>query len=143
MGVAETKEALNAEISKVCIFYYLQVWNEAFNQVGVEASSALRRAESVYYSPAIRALGSKANTASKEADEGKEIPTKDLPTANILPKEVELKRQQTLLRKWPMMPPCLQLPPKTPPRRKRLPTTWKLCWQLSLYLPRKTSKVKV
>ena len=89
MGVVETKEALNAEVSKVRIFYYLQVWNEAFDQVGVEASSTLRRAKNVYYPLAIRVSGSKADTASKEADEGKEIPTKDLPIANIPPKEVE------------------------------------------------------
>ena len=54
-----------------------------------------------------------------------------------------LKRQQAQPRKWPMIPPCFQLPPKTLPRKNRLPTTWRLCWQLSLYLPRKTSKVKV
>ena len=55
MGVAETKEALKAEVLKVCRFYCLKVWNEALDQVGVEASSALRRVESVYYLLAIRA----------------------------------------------------------------------------------------
>ena len=55
MGVVETKEALRAEVLKVCRFYFVQVWNEAFDQVGVEASSALRRVESVYYLLAIRA----------------------------------------------------------------------------------------
>ena len=89
MGVAETKEALRAEVLKVCRFYFVQVWNEALDQVGVEASSALRRVESVYYLLAIRAQGSKVDTASKEADEGKESPTKALPTANIPPKEAK------------------------------------------------------
>ena len=92
MGVAETKEALRAEVLKVCRFYCLQVWNEALDQAGVEASSTLRRVENVYYPSAICASGSlssKADSVSKEADEGKKNPTKALPTANISPKAVE------------------------------------------------------
>ena len=92
MGVAETEEALRAEVSEVCRYYCLQVWNEVLNQVGVEASSTLKRAESVYYPPIIRASGSsgsKADTASKEADAGKESPTKVLPSLNSPSKEAE------------------------------------------------------
>ena len=48
MGVAETDDALRAEVLKVCRNYCLQVWNEALNQAMVEAFFALRRAESVY-----------------------------------------------------------------------------------------------
>ena len=73
MGVAETEEALRAEVSEVCKFYCLQVWNEAFDQAGVESSSTLKRAENVYYPLAIRASGSsgsKTDSVSKEADEG-------------------------------------------------------------------------
>ena len=57
VGVAETEEALRVEVSKVCRKYCLQVWNEALNQVGIEASSIFRRAKNVYYPPAIRASG--------------------------------------------------------------------------------------
>ena len=92
MGVAETEEALRAEVSEVCRFYCLQVWNEAFDQARVETSSSLKRAKSVYYLPTIRASGSsgfKADIAPKEANEGKESPTKALPTANIPPKKAE------------------------------------------------------
>ena len=92
IGVVETEEALKVEVSEVCKFYCLQVWNEALDQAEVEASSALRRAKNVFYPPAICALGSsgsKADTTSKEADEGKESPTKALPTANILPKKAK------------------------------------------------------
>ena len=88
MGVVETEEALRAEVSEVCRFYCFQVWNEALDQAGVEASFTLRRVENVYYPPAICALGSsgsKADLVSKEANEGKESPTKALPTANISP----------------------------------------------------------
>ena len=83
MGMAETEEALRAEVSKVCRFYYLKVWKEAFDQDGVEPSSALRRAENVYYPSAINA------SVSKEVDEGEESLTKALPTTNISSKAVE------------------------------------------------------
>ena len=76
----------------MCRYYCLLVWNEALNQARVEASSSLRRAESVYYPPAIRASGSsssKADIASKEADGGKESPVKVLPSVNIPSKEAE------------------------------------------------------
>ena len=51
VGVAEIEEAPRAEVAEVCRFYCLQVWNEVLNQTGVEASSALRRVENVYYPP--------------------------------------------------------------------------------------------
>ena len=50
--VAETEEALRVEVSEVCRYYYLHVWNEALNQAGVEALSAFRRAKILYYPPA-------------------------------------------------------------------------------------------
>ena len=65
----ETEEALRAEVLEVCRYYCLQVWNETLSQAGVEASSTLRRAESMYYPLAIRAsgfLGSKANTLRRQ-----------------------------------------------------------------------------
>ena len=61
------------------------MWNEALNQAGVEASSALRRAKNVYFLPAIRAFGpasSKTDIASEVADMGKARPTKVLPVPN-------------------------------------------------------------
>ena len=93
MGVAETEEALRVEVLEVCRYYCLQVWNETLNQAGVKVSSAFRRAESVHYPPAIRASGSsgsKADTASKEADAGKESPAKALPSVQSPSKETEL-----------------------------------------------------
>ena len=47
MGVAETKDAFKVEVLEVCRFYCFQVWNEALDRAGVEASSALRRVENV------------------------------------------------------------------------------------------------
>ncbi|KAK9988924.1 hypothetical protein SO802_029163 [Lithocarpus litseifolius] len=54
VGVAETEEALRVEVFEVCRTYYRQVWIKALNQAGVEASSILRKVESVYYPAAIR-----------------------------------------------------------------------------------------
>ena len=44
----EIEDALRVEVSGVCRNYCSQVWNEALNQAGVEASFILRKAESVY-----------------------------------------------------------------------------------------------
>ena len=49
VGATKTKEALKTEVSGVCRAYCFQVWNEALNLIGVEASLALRRAKNVYY----------------------------------------------------------------------------------------------
>ena len=92
MGVAEIEEALRVEVLEMCRYYCLQVWNGALNQAGVEASSAFRKVENVYYPPAIRvsgSLGSKVDIASNEANDGKESPTKVLPSVNIPSKETE------------------------------------------------------
>lgn len=91
MEVAETKEALRAEVSEVCRHYCLYVWNEALKQVEAEASFALRKVESVYYPHSIRTSsfsGSKADTASKEADAGKDNSAKTLLSSNSLSKKV-------------------------------------------------------
>ena len=63
--MAKTKTNLKAQVLEVCKLYCSQVWVEALNQAGVEASSKLRRAESVYYPLAIQEpapTSSKANT---------------------------------------------------------------------------------
>ena len=49
VGMAETEEALRAKVSGICRNYYSQVWNEALNQAGIEASSVLTKAENVYF----------------------------------------------------------------------------------------------
>ena len=61
IGVAETEEALRAKVSGVCRNYFLQVWNEALNQSGVEASSIFRKAERVYFPPTIGAASSSSS----------------------------------------------------------------------------------
>ena len=39
IGVAETKDALRAEVPAVCRAYCTQTWEEALNQAGIDASS--------------------------------------------------------------------------------------------------------
>ena len=92
MGITKTKEALRIEVSGVSRTYYLQVWNGALNQAGVESSSAIRRVENVYNPPAICASSSsspKANTVSQEANGDKGSPTKVLSSSSNPSKEAE------------------------------------------------------
>ena len=57
-GVAETQASLKAQIPGVCRLYCSHVWDEALKQAGVEASSDLWKAESIFYPPAIRETAS-------------------------------------------------------------------------------------
>ena len=54
VGVAETEDALRAEVPAVCRAYCAQTWEEALNQTGVEASSGLRRPESIIFPSALQ-----------------------------------------------------------------------------------------
>ena len=54
IGVAETEDALRAEVPAVCHAYCAQTWEEALNQTGVEASSGLRRPESIIFPSALQ-----------------------------------------------------------------------------------------
>ena len=54
VGIAETEEALRAEVPEVCRIYCARTWNEALDRAGIEASSELRRPESIFYPEAKR-----------------------------------------------------------------------------------------
>ncbi|XP_050278148.1 uncharacterized protein LOC126719660 [Quercus robur] len=54
VGIAESEEALKAEVPAMCRIYYVKTWDEALNRAGVEASSKLRKPENVFYPEAIR-----------------------------------------------------------------------------------------
>ena len=74
LGVAKAEETLR-KVSGVRRTYSSQVWFEALNQAGVKASSVLRRADRVYYAPAIREFGlsgSRIDTPSEVAEVGKD-----------------------------------------------------------------------
>ena len=52
--MAETEDALRAEVPAVCRAYYAQIWEEALNRVGIDASSELRRPENIFFPPTLR-----------------------------------------------------------------------------------------
>ena len=59
IDVAETEHTLRAEVPAMCLTYCTQTWEEALNQAGVEASSELRKPESIVFPPALRIHGQK------------------------------------------------------------------------------------
>ena len=143
----------------MCRSYYLQVWNEAFNQARVEASSTLRKAKSVYYPPAIRASsssGSKVDTVFEEVGIGKDSlakaflssgsPSKEVEQPEVAKKETNTTKEVASDVTKPSATPNATKPtttPKTPlPKRKRPPIRWRLSWQLFKCQPRRTSRVK-
>ena len=54
VGVAETEDALRAEVPTVCRAYYTQTWEEALNRAGVDASSELRKLENIIFPHALQ-----------------------------------------------------------------------------------------
>ena len=49
VGVAETEDALRAEVPAVCRAYCTQTWEEALNQAGIDVSSKLRKPENIVF----------------------------------------------------------------------------------------------
>ena len=89
LGVAETEEILRVEFPAVCCIYYAQTWNEALNRVRVKASTELRKAENIYYPPAIRA-------SDLPSTQGKMASTVTDPTKEAQPQDPPLPNQQGL-----------------------------------------------
>ena len=85
VGMAETEDALRAEVPTVRKTYCALTWGEALNQTRVEASSVLKKAGSVYYLPAIRLTSSsdsKADLSPSKAGEVRGSPPKAPPAAD-------------------------------------------------------------
>ena len=57
-----SSDLLRAEVPVICRAYYAQTWEEALNQAGVEASSGLRKPESIIFPPALQ-IPKQAETA--------------------------------------------------------------------------------
>ena len=69
-GVAETQASLKAQIPVVCRLYCSQVWEEALKRAGVDASSNLWKAESIFYPTAIREAAFTSSEAVSDQHEG-------------------------------------------------------------------------
>ena len=54
VGVAETEDALRAEVPAICHAYCTQTWEEALNRVGIDASSELRKLENIIFPLALQ-----------------------------------------------------------------------------------------
>ena len=54
VGVAETEDALRAEVPAVCRTYCTQTWEEALNQAWIETSSELKKPENIIFPPALQ-----------------------------------------------------------------------------------------
>ena len=54
IGVAETEDALRAEVLVVCRAYCTQTWEETLNRVGIDTSSKLRKPENIIFPPALQ-----------------------------------------------------------------------------------------
>ena len=83
--MAETEDALKAEVHAFCRTYCALTWDESLNYARVEPFSMLRRAKSVYYSPAIRLVSSSDSKASPvpwEVAEAQGSPSRAPPVAN-------------------------------------------------------------
>ena len=125
MGVVETETNLKTQVSGVCRLYCSQVWAEALNRARVEASSELRRAENVYYPPAIREsspANSQANTASEVTEAGQNSATNTLTPLDRPAEETEnygvSEKENTINQEIPqdvMKPPA---DPQAPPAEK-------------------------
>ena len=54
VGVAETEDALRAEVPAMCRAYCAQTWEEALIQTGIEVSSELRKPEKIIFPLALQ-----------------------------------------------------------------------------------------
>ena len=52
--MAETEDALRAEVPAVCRAYCTQTGEEALNRAGIDASSELRKPENIIFPPALQ-----------------------------------------------------------------------------------------
>ena len=71
VGVAETEDALRAEVPAVYRAYCTQTWEEALNRDGIDASSELRKPENIIFPLALQIPNQKevAPPVSQPAEE--------------------------------------------------------------------------
>ena len=108
MGVAKTETNLKAQVSGVCMLYCSQVWAEALNRAGVEATSEFRRAENAYYPPTIQEsapANSEADTAPEVVKAGQNSVTNAPTPLDKLTEEIEhlevSKKEKTINQETP------------------------------------------
>ena len=82
VGVAETEDALRAEVPAICRAYCTQTWEEALNRVGIDTSFELRKPENIIFPPALQIPNQKeaASLVSQPAEEA-QLNTLPLPVS--------------------------------------------------------------
>ena len=93
VSVAETKDALRAEVPTVCCAYCTQTWEEALNQAGIEASSELRKPENIVFPPALQ-ISSQEEVAPPAPQPVKEAQSQHPPSTG----QQEQGREQEILK---------------------------------------------
>ena len=93
VGVAETEDALRAEVPAVCRAYCAQTWEEALNQAGVEASSELRKPKSIIFPLALQ-IPKQTEIAPLAPQPVKEAPPQHPPITNQLEQGKEKETQK-------------------------------------------------
>ena len=93
VGVAETEDALRAEVPAVCCVYCAQTQEEALNQAGVEAFSELRKPERIIFPPALQ-LPKQTKIAPLAPQPVKEAPFQHPPTVGQLEQGKEKETQK-------------------------------------------------
>ena len=83
VGIAETEDALRAEVPAVCRAYCAQTWEEALNQAGVEVSSELRRPERIIFPSALQ-IPKQTEIAPLASQMTTEAPTQHPPSIDQL-----------------------------------------------------------
>ena len=91
--MAETEDTLRAEVPAVCRAYCAQTWEEALNQAGVEASSGLRKPESIIFPSALQ-IPKQAETAPLVPQPTAEAPPQPLPSTAQPDQEKEKEIQK-------------------------------------------------
>ena len=67
VGVAETEDALRAEVPTLYRVYCTQTWEEALNRAGIDASSELRKPENIFFPPALQVQLERGSPSSHPA----------------------------------------------------------------------------
>ena len=62
VSIAETEDALRAEVPAVCRAYCTHNWEESLNRAGIDTSSELRKPENIIFPPALQILNQKEAT---------------------------------------------------------------------------------
>ena len=92
VGVAETKDALRAEVPTVCRAYCTQTWEEALNRARIDASSELRKPGNIIFPLALK-IPNQKEAAPLVSQPAKKAQPQHLPSSS---QQEQGREQETL-----------------------------------------------